>query len=128
MDAQETGDGSASHFNGHHKVTHAVSREGNGAAPQFTRRNEQQSTEKHKVGRCPTDPTIYRDIGECTDSVWTGSGPHHLNWLQQVQINMSGTDNGAVYNFTRTDSTKEPEKPPRKTTGPSCSSLRSHKR
>jgi hypothetical protein len=27
-----------------------------------------------------------------TDSVWTGFGPHHLNWIQQVQINISGTD------------------------------------
>jgi hypothetical protein len=56
-----------------------------------------------------TDPTVYRTIGECTDSDWTGSGSHHLNWQQQVEINMSVTDNGTVRNFTRTDSTTEPE-------------------
>jgi hypothetical protein len=105
LDNQETGEASASHFTGVNKATHVVSHDGNGDAPHFTRIHEQQRAEKHRV----TAPTVYKTTGECTDSVWTGSGPHHLNWRKQVEINMSGTDNGAVHNFARTDSTKEPE-------------------
>jgi hypothetical protein len=109
MDTLETGAATASHFTGHQKITHVVSHEGNGAAPHFTRKREQQRAEKHKIRGSFTGLALYRTIGECTDSIWTGSGPHHLNWQKQVQTNTSGTDNGAADNFARTDSTRKPE-------------------
>ena len=48
-------------------------------------------------------------IGEDKDTIWRRTAPHHQSWQQQVLTITSRTDNGAVYNFARTDSTRKPE-------------------
>jgi hypothetical protein len=116
MDAQEEGTATASHFTGHQKVTHVASHEGNGTAPHFAKDYDQQEAkglkgryEKHAAIGSNTGSTTHRTIGECTDSPWRGTAPHHQNCQQQVQTITFRPDNGAAQNFARTDSTRKPE-------------------
>ena len=87
---------------------HVVSHEGSGAAPYYTRDREHQEdegldcrAEKHEVLGTTAD---------LTNTLGKNPAPHRQSWPKQVLTITSRTDIGALYNFARTNSTREPDR------------------
>jgi hypothetical protein len=132
MDTLETGAATASQFTGHQKVTHVVSHEGNGAAPHFTRKHEQRRAEKHRVRGGFTGITVYRTIVECTQSgrdldhiILTGDNRYKQTLLGPIMTLCTNLPGQTPQRSLRLSKGKMRSQP-RKTTGPSCLSLRRH--